>query len=217
MSYEAVLFDLDGTLLDTIEDLGDSVNAALAEMGFSGHGYEAYKMFIGSGMETLIRRALPEGHRDEGTVRGTLDRMRRVYAGRMTARTRPYAGVPELLDGLTELGVGKAILSNKPDRFTRRLVEELLGGWDFDVVRGALDGIPTKPDPTGALRVVDEMGVRLGATVYVGDSGTDMGMALAAGMGAFGATWGFRPRSELVEGGAMELLERPQDLLRFFP
>jgi len=215
MRYEAVLFDLDGTLLDTLEDLADSTNAALAALGYPPHPLDAYRTLVGDGIHNLARRALPEGRRDEETVLRCVDAIRAEYARRWDARTRPYPGVPELLDALSGRGVRMAILSNKPDGATRRVVERLLPGWDFALVLGAREGVPLKPDPAAALEVAARLGLRPEEMLYLGDTNTDMQTARAAGMRAVGALWGFRDAEELRQAGAQELICRPEELLRF--
>jgi len=212
-STRAVLFDLDGTLLDTLEDIADSTNAALESMGFPGHDVQAFRTLVGDGMDTLIRKALPEANRDGATRRECEVRLRQEYGRRWAAKTRPYPGVPELLDALEARGIALAILSNKPDDFTKLMAEELLGAWRFAAVEGARDGVPKKPDPTAALEIAARLGFDPPTFIYMGDSGTDMRTALAAGMAPAGATWGFRPW-ELEPAGARILLKQPLDLLK---
>ncbi|MHC4933228.1 MAG: HAD family hydrolase [Planctomycetota bacterium] len=213
MAKAAVMFDLDGTLLDTLEDLADSMNAVLERLGLPGHPVEAYRHFVGDGMPNLVRRALPDDRRDGAAVELGSQAMREEYGTRWRAKTRPYDGVPELLDALLDRGLGVTILSNKPDDFTRMTVEALLPHWDFRVVRGVLPEVPRKPDPTAALRIAEELGIPPGEFLYCGDTDTDMRTAVAAGMVPLGALWGFRDAEELRAAGASVLLERPQDLL----
>lgn len=215
--YQCVLFDLDGTLLDSLADLAHSMNAVLGRFGLPRHPVEAYRYFVGDGMDTLARRVLPPDRLDDPTLQRTVAAMREEYAGRWAEQTRPYAGVAELLDGLTGLGVGMAILSNKPDDFTRKVVATLLGPWQFRVVRGVRpDGIK-KPDPAGALAIAKELGLAPADFLYLGDTNTDMLTANRAGMFAVGALWGFRTAEELKKNGARAMIARPQELLDFFP
>lgn len=216
MNFGAVLFDLDGTLLDTLEDLAHSANRVLDARGLPRHPVEAYRYFVGEGVTMLIRRALPESHRTEemvDTCRGEFDR---DYGDNWHIRTRPYSGVPAMLDRLTERGIPMMIVSNKPDAFTRLCVVELLPNWRFDPVFGQREGIPRKPDPAGALEAAHLVGVAPRDVIYLGDSGTDMQTASAAGMYGVGALWGFRGRDELRRAGAKKLLQRPEQLLDFF-
>jgi phosphoglycolate phosphatase len=213
VSPKAVLFDLDGTLLNTLDDLADSCNAVLAEMGLPVHATDAYRYFVGDGVEMLARRVLPEGRRMEADVRAFVPRMREVYAQRETLKTRPYDGVPELLDELARRGLPFAVLSNKPDESTRSIVGKLLNPWRFAFVRGALPGVPKKPDPAAALEIARTLGIAPDSFLYLGDTGTDMRTATAAGMYPVGALWGFRDKRELVEGGAAVVIEHPTGLL----
>jgi len=213
MAKAAVMFDLDGTLLDTLEDLADSMNAVLMRLGLPGHPVEAYKHFVGDGMPNLVRRALPDDRRDGTAIELGSQAMREEYAKRWRAKSRPYEGVPEMLDGLFERGLKVTILSNKPDDFTRMTVEALLPDWEFRVVRGVLPDVPRKPDPAAALRIAKELSIPPEDFLYCGDTDTDMKTAAAAGMVPLGALWGFRDASELRKAGAAILLERPEDLL----
>mgnify|MGYP001567946415 FL=1 len=214
MTYEAVLFDLDGTLLDTLEDIADSTNRALDYFGFPQHKAEAYKYFIGDGREALAVRALPEHNRDTATVGKLVARMGEEYAAHWSDNTRPYKGVPELLDALTALGISISILSNKPHDFTELMVSRLLRQWRFHIVVGALPDIPKKPSPVAALDIAKRLNLKPGEFLYVGDSDVDMKTAVSAGMYPVGAVWGFRTAQELVAGGAKVLIEKPTDLLK---
>src|ERR671921_816593 len=155
MSYDAVLFDLDGTLLDTLADIAQAANEALAGAGLPGHPPEAYRRFIGDGVAMLFRRALPPERVEEGLVERCVATFRDAYGRCWDARTRPYAGIPELLDVLAGRGLALAVLSNKPDDFTRRCAEAYLGRWPLRAVLGQREGVPRKPDPAGALEVAD--------------------------------------------------------------
>jgi phosphoglycolate phosphatase len=213
VGFAAVIFDLDGTLLDSLADLAESMNQALESLGFSSHPVPAYKYFVGDGMEVLARRVLPEAARDPETLSRLVAAMRQVYGGRWDLKTRPYAGVPELLGQLQARGLRRAVLSNKPDDFTRLTVERLLAPNVFDLVQGVTKDTPPKPDPAGALAVAARLGVEPGACLYLGDTATDMFTAHRAGMYAVGALWGFRTRAELEESGARVVVERPVEVL----
>lgn len=214
MTYKAALFDLDGTLLDTLEDIADSTNRALDYFGFPQHKVEAYKYFIGDGREALAVRALPENHRDTAIVDRLVARMAEEYAKYWSDNTRPYKGIPELLDTLTGRGIIMSILSNKPHDFTELMVSRLLSPWRFQIVAGASPDIPKKPSPSAALDIAKRLKIRPGAFLYVGDSDVDMKTAVSAGMYPVGATWGFRTADELLAGGAKVLIEKPTDLLK---
>ena len=214
--FEAILFDLDGTLLDTLVDLANAMNAALAKMGFAVHPVDSYRYFVGDGIENEARRALPKGHLDEKTIAECVAMAEKEYHSRWAENTVPYRGIPKLLLGLEGRGVRKTILSNKPDKFTQVMVSKLLAKWRFEIVRGAMPSIPKKPDPTGALQIADELGIEPGKFIYLGDTDTDMSTANAAGMYAVGALWGFRTAEELKANGAKVLVERPGDVLKLF-
>lgn len=209
----AVLFDLDGTLLDTLEDLADSVNAVLRRSGFPVHPVEAYRYFVGDGARVLMARVLPEANRDDATIARCLEGFVAEYANHWNIKTRPYPGIDALLDGLDRRGVRKAVLSNKPHDATVRCVRELLIEWEFDVVLGQQEGRPRKPEPEGALLVARELGVQPEEVLYLGDTATDMHTAVAAGMIPVGALWGFRTEDELVGSGARMLAGSPVEVL----
>ncbi|MCD4700088.1 MAG: HAD family hydrolase [Phycisphaerae bacterium] len=215
MNYQAVLFDLDGTLLDTLEDLADSMNAVLSDRGWPTHPAEAYKYFVGDGVTNLALRVMPQENRSDESLPDILvAEMSEQYANRWDAKTRPYDGIADMLNGLSALGLAMAVLSNKPNDFTLLCVEKLLAGWKFDVIRGVGDGVMPKPDPAGALKVAEEMGLRPEEFLYLGDTNTDMQTAVAAGMYPVGALWGFRQAEELTANGAKTLINHPTDLLK---
>ena len=213
MKFDAAMFDLDGTLLDTLEDLANSMNAVLEARGHPAHPLDAYRYFVGDGMTTLIRRALPEDARDEATIVAAAAEMREVYAKRWNEKSTPYGGVRKMLQDLAGRGLKLCVFSNKPDGFTKLCVDELLAEFRFEVVRGARDGVPKKPDPTGAVETAAEMGVAPGRFLYLGDTNTDMQTANDAGMYAVGAAWGFRTEEELVESGAKVVIHHPSELI----
>jgi len=217
MRFKAVIFDLDGTLLDTIEDLTDSMNAALGAMGLPGRSIEESKRMVGDGLDLFVRRALPPEVKDDPAVAAKLrDLMKAEYRIRRAAKTRPYAGIPPLLDALGRRGIPMAVLSNKPHEETVILMKKYFPGVEFRVVRGAREGVPPKPEPVAALEIARELGVQPADILYLGDTNTDMATANAAGMFAAGALWGFRDAEELTANGAKVLLERPLDLLSLF-
>ncbi|MEW6355417.1 MAG: HAD family hydrolase [Planctomycetota bacterium] len=213
MTFSAVLFDLDGTLLDTLDDLADSTNAVLERRGFPTHPVPAYRYFVGDGVVNLVLRVLPQDRRDEALVRACIGEMREEYGRRWADKTRPYDGVPELLDALVGRGIAMAVLSNKPDDFTRLCVEKLLPDWTFAVIRGVREDGRKKPDPTVALDIAEQVRVPPSEFLYLGDTNTDMQTAVAAGMFPVGALWGFREADELTTNGAKVLVERPMELL----
>jgi phosphoglycolate phosphatase len=212
---KAVLFDLDGTLADTIEDLAGAVNRMLARRGLPEHEIELFKLMVGEGFRNLVTRALPERLRSEDYVESARAEASADYAERCLVRTRPYPGVPELLTELAARGVARAVISNKPDALTKKVVAGLFPAGGFALVRGELPEFPRKPDPSSALDLCARLGAAPGETLYLGDSGVDMKTAKAAGFLALGALWGFRSEAELREAGADALLARPLDLLEY--
>jgi phosphoglycolate phosphatase len=213
--FSAVVFDMDGTLLDTLADISHSLNSVLEEEGYPTHTVEVCRIMVGFGMRELVRKALPESAHDEAITEPLLKKMQARYAEHWNDSSRPYDGVAELLDAIDRLGLKKAILSNKPDRFTQQCAEELLAPWNFDVVMGFREGIAPKPDPTGALMVAEELGVQPASILYVGDSDVDMKTATAAGMYPLGVTWGYRPGQELLATGAAKLVSTPEEIIPF--
>jgi len=211
--FQAILFDLDGTLLDTLADIADAANAALTRLGFPTHQRDAYRYFLGGGMDHLVRRATPEGFNDSETLKKCREAIIDEYRSRWAQNTRPYPGIAELLAELDNRGIVKAVLSNKPDDFTKRTVEKLLSEFRFDIIRGARPEVPLKPDPTSALKIAAELDIPPRRFIYIGDSDIDMRTARAAGMFAAGALWGFRTAEELSANGAQVLLKAPREVV----
>jgi len=216
VSYQAVIFDLDGTLLDTLEDIADSVNRVLRARGFPPHNIDAYRFFVGDGSRMLVKRALPENERSDESVEQCQSAFKKDYANAWDVKTKPYTGISELLDCLVEKGVRLAVCSNKPHAFTALCVEKLLDRWCFDQVIGQSRRYPKKPAPDSALAIAHAMGVAPSEIVFIGDSGVDMQTAVAAGMLPVGASWGFRPDQELLENGCQLLARNPMDVLKVF-
>lgn len=215
MHHQAVIFDLDGTLLDTLEDIANSVNSTLARYSFPTHGLDAYRYFVGDGVTMLVSRALPAEKRNDHIIADCVGAFRENYDRNWNSNTSPYDGIPELLDALTAKHVKMAILSNKPDDFTQRCVHELLPNWNFEMVLGLRHGIPPKPDPSGAYEIAENLGITPAHILYLGDSSVDMKTAVRAGMFPIGVLWGFRPLDELREHGAAAIIERPMELLDY--
>ena len=212
---KAVVFDLDGTLLNTLGDIADSLNAVLVQRGLPAHPTEAYKRFVGGGAIDMIRLAAPDAEAKGHTFTQLLDAYADAYAIRQSNKTAPYEGIPELLQGLAERGIAVAVLSNKPHIATQAVVASYFPDTDFVAVFGQRTGIPIKPDPTGALEVLALMGLQGQEAFYVGDSDVDMLTANAAGMRGVAALWGYRGYEELAAAGAALFAEHPLDILQF--
>ncbi|MCL1981235.1 MAG: HAD-IA family hydrolase [Proteobacteria bacterium] len=213
MRYNAVLFDLDGTLLDTLDDLAAAANQALILQGLPPHPIDAYRHLVGDGLRTLVDRMLPVDRRDPATVSALVAAFTETYARTWHHRSAPYPGIKDLLDQLAARGVRMSILSNKPDAFTRLCVQQLLPHWHFEPLFGQREGVPKKPDPAAALEIARLLQLDPSRILYVGDSGVDMRTARGAGMDAAGVLWGFRDQAELIRTGAIHLVARPSDLL----
>lgn len=212
--YKAVIFDFDGTLIYSLEDIADAVNSMLEECGYATHTYDEYKHFVGNGFRNLVSLCLPAGvHAEANSLRYqsiALDHYRR----NCIKKTRPYKGIPKLLDELSLKGVKMSILSNKSNELTRTMSDALLKRWKFEEVMGSDERFPRKPHPASALHIASEMGVEPERIVYMGDTKIDMFTAHAAGFLAVGVTWGFRTREELVAAGADMIIDSPEQLLK---
>lgn len=208
----AVIFDLDGTLLNTLGDLRAATNHALEVRGLPPHSMEEIRQFIGNGIRLLICRAMPEGT-SEAEIDAALDDFKAYYAAHIHDRTVPYDGIPQLLTALRKRGIQVAVLSNKIDSASQQLIEYFFPG-KTDVVFGEHVGVPRKPDPTSCRMVMQQLGVQPEQVLYVGDSGTDMQTAKNAGLYAVGVTWGFRSKEVLLKYGADVLVHRPEQILQ---
>ncbi len=209
MKFKAVLFDLDGTLVDTIDDIGNAVNRVLSNKGFTKHTISTYRQFVGDGSKNLITRALPEEHRNKNLISACLKEFVEDYSRNIVVKTRPYDGIPEMLDVLKVQGLKFAVLSNKPDSLTKKCVSTILSKWDFDVVLGQRDSVPLKPDPHGAFEVAKKLAIPPANFLYLGDTAVDMKTAVSAGMFPVGVLWGFRTLKELKENGARAIIDEP--------
>lgn len=207
-----VIFDLDGTLLDTLEDIADSCNHALSECGFPPRTLEEYRRFVGRGIMNLFRSALPEGHKDDDTVLRVRDVFVPYYNVHKDDKTRPYPGIEALLDTLTANGIMLAIASNKYQEATEELVRKHFSGYRFPCILGQREGKPIKPDAGIIFEAMQHCGVAADETVYCGDSDVDMMTGNNAGVKTIGVTWGFRTIEELAEHGPMLLADDPMQI-----
>lgn len=210
--FRAVLFDLDGTLADTLADLANAVNHALTTLGLPPHPVPAYRYFVGDGARNLIHRTLPADRQD--LLEPALALMRAHYDAHCFDETKLYPGIPELVTALHRRGLKLAVVSNKPDEFTKRMIAHYFPANPFSAVRGHLTGTPLKPDPTAPLQVAAALGIPPAQWLYLGDTNTDMQTAVKAGMYPVGVLWGFRERAELAAAGARRLIAAPSELLQ---
>lgn len=192
------IFDLDGTLLNTIEDLGTAVNHALASNGFPQHSIPMYNQMVGNGVKKLIERALPPENRNDATIATMLESFRTYYDTHLYDFTAPYPGIEQALASLRSHDIAVAVASNKYESAVRRLIAHFFRDIEFVAVCGQIEGVPTKPDPSIVFRILSDHPTPKNEVVYIGDSGVDMETARRAGVECIGVTWGFRPARELV-------------------
>lgn len=207
------MFDLDGTLIDALWDIADSANRVLSHYSLPTISLDRYRYLVGHGAEHLIRQALGPDHQDK--LPEALQLYRTYYLKHMYDHTRPYEGIPELLDALQARGVRLAVLSNKPHNATVQIVGRLLERWRFDQVYGQREGVPIKPDPAAAIQIAQTLAIPPDQWLYVGDTRVDMLTGKAAGMFTVGVTWGFRPEAELRESHADAIIHQPLQLLEW--
>ena len=210
--YKTVMFDLDGTLLNTLDDLADAGNRVCAARGWPQHTVEEYKYFVGNGIPKLVERFSPPQARTPDQLADTLAAFQADYGAHLRDKTAPYPGMPALLARLKAAGVQLAVFSNKADPLARQVVADYFDASLFDAVRGALPGVPTKPAPQGTLALMQAIGADPAATLYVGDSNVDVDTAHNAGLPCCGVLWGFRTRQELTDAGAEHLAANAEEL-----
>ena len=214
--FKGVIFDLDGTLLDTIQDIANAMNTVLQRYNFPTHDLDSYRFFIGSGIAKLVERSLPSEVSESVKYSKLVEEVFQEYALHLNKFTAPYSGVVDLLDGLTQLGVPFAILSNKADEFMDEVVSNYFSKWNFAVVLGARYGLPRKPDPYSVLEIAEIMNLQPSEIVYLGDTDIDMQTAVNSGTYAVGSAWGFRSAEELRANGAHVVIQNPCELLELF-
>jgi phosphoglycolate phosphatase len=213
MNCGAVIFDLDGTLLDTLTDIADSANRALIAHGFPPHQTDTYRQFVGDGSAILIARALPVNQRSDETIQSCLENFIADYSHNWHRATKPYDGLADLLARLQDRNIKLSVVTNKPHRFALSMIAHYFEDCSFDPILGQQEGIPKKPDPAQALAAAEKMGVAPASCIFIGDSAVDMKTACSAGMHPVGAGWGFRSAEELVDTGAKAVIYRPVELI----
>lgn len=209
--YKLVIFDLDGTLVNSLEDLGNACNSALERFGYPTHPMDSFRYFVGDGVPMLIRRALPESERSEENIARVKAVFDEIYGRNYNVCTRPYDGITELLDKLKAEGILIAVASNKPDNFTQTIVTSMFGD-AFSYVSGKKEGFEKKPDPQIALHIMEKLGVSPKDVLFAGDSSVDMQTAHNAGCDCIGCVWGFRTLQELTDNKATYIANSPIDI-----
>jgi len=209
-----IVFDLDGTLLNTLEDIAISANSALVTLGFQAQESEKYRYFVGEGVFKLFENIFASNPQSPELIQHAVSLFESHYAKQFNQNTKLYEGISKMLTFLQKRGFKMAILSNKPDSFTKMCAMKYLREWKFDLVFGAREGIPRKPDPTAALEICELLHVKPEACYYLGDTMIDMQTANRAGMIALGALWGFREETELTEHGAKYLVKTPSEVIK---
>lgn len=216
MDIKGVIFDLDGTLLYTLRDLGESLNHVLAKAGLPTFPLAAYRFMVGNGIKKLVWRAVPETWRGTAREQGIYGQFMEYYGAHQFDTTRPYEGLADMLAGLRGAGLKLAVLSNKAHPNTVAIIDHYFPHKPFDMVLGLREGRAPKPDPAGALEIAGALGLAPGQCAYAGDSDVDMATARAAGMFAAGVLWGYRDQEELTQAGAQALLGSPAEFKRYF-
>jgi phosphoglycolate phosphatase len=213
---EGIIFDLDGTLVDSLSSIAGAMNRLLSRLGYPEHPVETYRYFVGDGIENLIVRAIPGYAGDSADISELVRLYRKEYSRIWPEETSPYPGIPEMLNDLTRKGIKMAVLSNKSEPYTREIVRKILPDWTFNPVHGARPGIPLKPDPTVALEICAAMETGPDRTVFAGDSGIDMETGSRGGMIPVGVLWGFREKDELLSHGAGRVVSVPGNMVKIF-
>jgi len=211
MTYKAVIFDLDGTLVNSLEDLADATNYALKFFGQQTHSAEALKQMVGEGTKTLISKAL--GNDKQELIEPVLAKMLEKYVQICINKSLPYKGLQEVVSELAKKKIKLAVLTNKDEKMAQKIVSHFFDGL-FQIVKGTIEAVAVKPEPTAVLQVLEKLGVRPEEAIFVGDSKIDVQTAKAAGIKSVGVSWGFRGRSELIEAGADAVVEEPGQLLK---
>jgi len=216
MKYSAVIFDLDGTLLDSLADIAAAANQVLASRQFPTYDVRTYRNLVGNGVNVLMERALPTTHQTPATVAAASAQFRQIYAETWNLTTQPYPGILELLAALDEQKVSLAVLSNKPHANTMTCVDEFFDPDTFAVVFGQRPDVPCKPQPAAAWEIANTLEVDPAQCLFVGDSDVDMQTAVNANMTGIGVSWGFRSKDELLANGAQMVIDHPRELLGEF-
>ena len=211
MKTKALIFDLDGTLIDSLYDIALSMNEVLSEFNLPTHPIEAYNQFVGDGAMYLTQRAVPQQTND-ALIQKIFTRYKEVYDTVVCENTQAYEGIYELLDKLQHTSLKMAVLSNKPHEFTLKYVEALFSHYNFTQIHGQKEHVPKKPHPQGALNIAKQFNLSCNEIFYIGDTPTDILTAKNANMKSIGVLWGFRTKEELQEAGADFLVQHPKEI-----
>lgn len=212
MKIEGIIFDLDGTLIHTIEDIAGAANKMFQRHGLPEHGLEYYLKWIGNGAVKFIERAHGKPV-SENQLMAYVAEFKEIYAGNLHDKSRVYDGIPELLDELVSRGIRISVLSNKPHKLTQKVCEFYLSSWPFDPVLGQREEVPRKPDPAAAIEIAERWGIAAENILFVGDSDNDILTAQAAGMPLAGVSWGYGRLVQNPVNGMGDLISRPSDIL----
>jgi len=213
MKFKGVIFDLDGTLVNSLEDIAHAMNKVLQDLNYPTHNYENYQYFVGSGLRNLVSKSLPENQNNETQIESCYQLMLEVYRNNCTNNTKPYEGIIELLDNLISHNAKLGAFANKSDELTKKIVASLFPDY-FNAVGGLSTEALKKPNPSGALAISKNWGLDPEEIIFVGDSGIDMQTATNAKMHAVGVLWGYRPEEELIANGAKHIIKHPSDLIQ---
>jgi phosphoglycolate phosphatase len=213
-SLQAIFFDLDGTLINSLSDIAESINRMLDARGWPRRDPTLFNQFVGDGVRRLVERALPDTMRDDATVAARIEEYEAHYQTLWHDQTGPYPGIVEALAALRARGLKLGVISNKPHRFTVLCCDHFFGPDVFDGVLGQRPEVPRKPDSAGALELAARLDVAIGRCAYVGDSGVDMQFGVNSGMRRIGVRWGFRSEQELRDNGAEVMVSSPSEILQ---
>ena len=211
---KGIIFDLDGTLIDSLADIATAANAVLEQFGFAVHPIQDYRIFVGDGVNVLMERTVPGQELTDEFKMKFLQAWKKEYSKQWNVQTRPYNGILDLINELKKGGYRLGVLSNKPQEFTQACVAEFFESDLIKPVWGLCEDRPKKPDPKGALEMASKWGLAPEEILYVGDTSTDMQTAVNAGMWPLGVSWGFRSKQELLAHGARSIIDHPMDLMK---
>lgn len=213
MKFKGIIFDLDGTLVNSLEDISDAMNSVLQNLNYPTHSYDSYQYFIGSGLRNLVSKALPTTHNDDKHIDHCYQLMIEEYSINCTRKTKPYEGITELLNHLVANNLKLSVFSNKSDELTKKITNKLFPDY-FDPIVGLTVEALKKPNPSEAIEISKKLGFNTDEIIFIGDSGIDMQTATNANMHAVGVSWGYRPENELIAQGAKHVVNHPLDLIQ---